>query len=206
MTSLFQESRAPVCHHHSQSPRHLTPVCWVLIWVPAPLEEPAQTGRSSLDMLLKCLLLALFLQYSEILNVISAIYTVIFIWVSLLLDFYNLILPFQKRISMNSAEQIRITRNSSLHWIVKRNTWTQHHPEMSFFSKRTRTFIKGKIFSPDCQFCKTYLIWFRVSGKSLFYENFSFKSDPNEFETRRRKTEERKLLRALVNDFTNTIV
>ena len=122
------------------------------------------------------------------------------------LDFYNLILPFQKRISTNSVEQIRITRNSSLHWKVKRNTWTQHRPKMSFFSKRTRTFIKGKILSPDCHFCKTYLIWFRVSGKSLFYENFSFKSDPNEFETRRRKTEERKLLRALVNDFTNTIV
>ena len=128
------------------------------------------------------------------------------IWVFFLLDFYNLILPFRKRISKNSAEQIRITRNSSLHWIVKRNTWMQHRPKMSSFSKRTRTFIKGKRYFPDYHSWKIYLIWFRVSGKSLFYENFSFKSDPNEFETRRRKTEERKLLRALVNDFTNTIV
>ena len=62
------------------------------------------------------------------------------------LDFYNSILPFQKRISLNSAEQIRITRNSSLHWIVKRNTWMQHRPKMSSFSKRTRTYIKGKVF------------------------------------------------------------
>ena len=131
------------------------------------------------------------------------IYNVKYIWVCFLLDFYNLILPFQKRISMNLEEKNWITRNPTLHWKVTRNIWMQHRPKMSSFSKRTRTFIKGKRFFLTVV---KYFIWIRVSGKSLFYENFSFKSDPNEFETRRRKTEERKLLRALVNDFTNTIV
>ena len=49
-----------------------------------------------------------------------------------------------------------------------------------------------------------YQLFFRVSGRSLFYENMTFRSD--QFESQRRRKERNELLSSLVNDLPNTIV